>query len=229
MGGRKMTKIGCFDPPRPPPGTPQGGPRGGVPGGPRGRAARSARNFNLVLISPLGFAFSDRNPTKLTKNTKKVSFGPNSALNDMNFSVWTKTDQNWPNFGHFGPPGTPPGTPQTPYPPPGTPPEGSGPKKHEIFDFPGKNAFVRENSYFFDFFALLGGLSGPFSLYFPNWRVFVPIFRHSGGFFCRKRVPWRVFFPSLGPICVFSIFLTFLKKTRKKNTLITAKLRQYFV
>ncbi len=143
-----MTKIGCFDPPRPPPGTPQGGPRGGVPGGPRVRAASSARNFNLVLISPLGFAFSDRNPTKLTKNTKKVSFGRVLMVKDMKTRFGpklTKIDHILVTLDPLGPPRDPP----DPLPPPWDPSGGVRTKKTRNFRLSWEKRFCPRKFVFF--------------------------------------------------------------------------------
>jgi hypothetical protein len=155
MGGRKMTKIGCFDPPRPPPGTPQGGPRGGVPGGPRVRAASSARNFNLVLISPLGFAFSDRNPTKLTKNTKKVSFGRVLMVKDMKTRFGpklTKIDQILVTLDPLGPPL---GPPRPPTPPLGPLRRGPDQKNTKFSTFLGKTLLSAKIRIFLTFLPYL--------------------------------------------------------------------------
>lgn len=137
IGGRKLTKIGHFDPPR----TPHGGSQGG---GPRVHSGDSARKFNLVWESPLGFAISDRNPTNLTKIAKKVSFGPNSPLNDMNFSVWTKSGQNWPKIDQFWSIFDPLGPPHPPTPPPGQ-------KNTKFSTFPLKRACFSKKCVFLTF------------------------------------------------------------------------------
>ena len=202
-GGSKIDQNWSFRPPH--------DPLWGVPGGgPRVHSGDSARKFKLVWESPLGFAFSDRNPTNLTKNAKKVSFGPNSPLNDMNFSIRTKSGQNGPKYGQFWSLFDPLGPPQTPTPP-------SGPKKHEIFDFYIKTRLIFKKVVFFWLFSLILGLSDLFSLIFPNDRFLVPTVGIDRGFFLEKRVLGGCFLRKYALFVFFRFFWLFLKKTRKKT------------